>query len=517
MVATAHRCGIRLWNVHKNKVVQSFDSLVGPQMRFSPDSRFLLTVSSPKPAALSKSELQVWAVGSGRCLHTLPEENGPFISICPAGTLLAICSVSGVTFCDWKSGRRLSEPQIRLLPDDMIVEHAFGRVPRRLVFSPDARVLAGTTFAVNDMNPAKIYLWEAATGRLLQRLQGLRDYDGEPVFSPDGRLLVACGTTADISDRRKITDPQKEQDLYTRRNIIMRRGDPLKRALVVWELASGREAFRIEREWCDSRGLEFALSPDGRLLVMFAHLIRWDEIQEIRVWDARTGELLHHQETSYPLDGPQPLFLSGLTFTPDSKQVAAVGGGRVLFWDMSAFNRPLPKGITPPVGDLAPLWTDLAADDIKTARRAVWSLVAAGPRAVPFLRDRLRPVAGPDPHKIARLITELEDNDFATRERAEKELERLGDFAVPAMQKSLQDKPPPETRKRLEGLLARSGRPITSAERLRTLRAQEVLEHLASDEARAILRTMAGGAPGASETEDARAALQRLDRRPARR
>lgn len=56
-------------------------------------------------------------------------------------------------------------------------------------------------------------------------------------------------------------------------------------------------------------------------------------------------------------------------------------------------------------------------------------------------------------------------------------------------------------------------RPYTSPERLRILRALEALEHIGNDEAKKILRTMADGAPGTAETEDAKASLQRLDSR----
>jgi hypothetical protein len=49
----------------------------------------------------------------------------------------------------------------------------------------------------------------------------------------------------------------------------------------------------------------------------------------------------------------------------------------------------------------------------------------------------------------------------------------------------------------------------------RPLRAVEALEHMGAPEARQVLEALVKGAPGARLTQAARAALGRLDRRPA--
>jgi hypothetical protein len=54
---------------------------------------------------------------------------------------------------------------------------------------------------------------------------------------------------------------------------------------------------------------------------------------------------------------------------------------------------------------------------------------------------------------------------------------------------------------------------VRSPEALRRIRAIEVLEHIATPEAKAVLQTMATGAPAAVETKDAKAALERLAQR----
>jgi hypothetical protein len=56
--------------------------------------------------------------------------------------------------------------------------------------------------------------------------------------------------------------------------------------------------------------------------------------------------------------------------------------------------------------------------------------------------------------------------------------------------------------------------PGTTSEPLRQLLAVEVLEHIGTAEACELLTKLAGGAPGARLTREAKAALERLKRRP---
>jgi hypothetical protein len=67
-----------------------------------------------------------------------------------------------------------------------------------------------------------------------------------------------------------------------------------------------------------------------------------------------------------------------------------------------------------------------------------------------------------------------------------------------------------EVRRRIEGLLEKAAHPVLPSERLRPLRAVEVLERTGTDDARAILKELASGMPEARLTEEARAALGRL-------
>jgi hypothetical protein len=70
-----------------------------------------------------------------------------------------------------------------------------------------------------------------------------------------------------------------------------------------------------------------------------------------------------------------------------------------------------------------------------------------------------------------------------------------------------------EMRQRLEQLL-RKVEPSRSPDRLREVRAIEVLEHIGTSEAEQLLQTLAKGAPEARLTQEAKASLERLVKRP---
>ena len=73
-----------------------------------------------------------------------------------------------------------------------------------------------------------------------------------------------------------------------------------------------------------------------------------------------------------------------------------------------------------------------------------------------------------------------------------------------------EDKPPLETRKRLERLLQRIENEVLSPDGFRIVRAIDVLEREGSAESRELLKTLAMGSRGAQLTIEAEMALKRL-------
>jgi hypothetical protein len=271
----------------------------------------------------------------------------------------------------------------------------------------------------------------------------------------------------------------------------------------IWELATGKTVQLLAGH--PGYVLSVAFAADGKTLAAGSWLT-------VRLW-----ELVSGRERGR-LDGQQGDVFS-LALSPDGQMlVAGNGGTTALLWDMTS---RLQEGRLQAV-DLSPqeleaLWAALAGDDAARAYRSVWTLVAGAKQSVPFLQARLRPVPILDPKQrqhIIQLIAGLDQEEFAAREKATQELAKLGDTAEIELRKALENQPSDEVRRRIEGLLEKLQTPARLRERLRGLRANEVLEKLGTPEARQVLKTLAQGAAEAELTRDAKAALERLAKRP---
>jgi hypothetical protein len=160
---------------------------------------------------------------------------------------------------------------------------------------------------------------------------------------------------------------------------------------------------------------------------------------------------------------------------------------------------------------LKALWTNLASEDARLAHAAMRVLAADPATSVPFLGDRVRPArVGPPPEELVlKWIADLDSDEVRVREAAADKLKRFGAGAKPALGKALAAKPTPEAERRIKELLLTMGQPVPPEE-LRDLRAVDVLEQSGTEEARRVLRSLAGGAETASLTRAAKRALRRL-------
>jgi hypothetical protein len=360
-------------------------------------------------------------------------------------------------------------------------------------FSPDARVMASFVNVVGPATPSKgpkmkaqsteivgtqVVLQEVATGRSRLVITLPEPYSSHPAFAFGDHTLMTYGFNVR-------TDAAGSHWF--------------DHTLRLWELATGQErlAIRSPKEGRLAGYQKIAFSPDGRTLAA----ARLD--QTLEVWDLATGAALLNL-TGFETD------IYCLAFRPDGKALAS--GHRdstILIWDLTtgaAKLRPIAP-LTPQQLDQA--WADLDSADARKAYAAILRMTAAPERTVPLLGACLSPVPSPPAETLRKLLADLESDRFQVRQAASGQLAGLGELAESALEEAMKGDLSAEKRRRIELLLG-TPRVARTPEQIRALRAIEVLDRIGNAEAQRVLETIAGGAPEARLTRDARTALERL-------
>jgi hypothetical protein len=196
-----------------------------------------------------------------------------------------------------------------------------------------------------------------------------------------------------------------------------------------------------------------------------------------------------------------------------------------LVWDAT---RPQTRNASPrqasAAADLAACFKDLAGANAEQSYASLWALINAPKKTVSFLGEQSSLFARADVRAIRRWIRDLDSNEFTERDRAAHELGLIPDEAESHLKEALQGKPSAEMRRRIDLLLEERSTGPTGKE-LQRLRVVEILEHIATPgpdtapnadatrrAALALLKKLAGGAPGARPTQEAKASLRRLER-----
>jgi len=259
-------------------------------------------------------------------------------------------------------------------PEARVWDAATGRVLHRLeghtkdvqtvVFSPDGQQLVtGSTRSVEiGTNPndipnfrhfGEVFLWDMNTGRRLHRFPEQEVTGYQAAFSPDGRLLALIGKNEEVT----------LYDVSTRRRL---------------KAFSGKEANARE-------GIAF--SPDGKLLVAIPWAMQTDPY--VRIYDVNAGRMMRE------IRGGHRLKVNAAEFSPDGRMLMTVSlDGSAILWDV-ATGKELARLMS---ADRGKEWIALTPegyfDGSPGARKAITFRAGGGLNVVPvdrFFQDFYRP------------------------------------------------------------------------------------------------------------------------------
>ncbi len=522
--------GLHVWNLASGKTLgpaADADDPIGA-VAFSPRSQKLAFVRNLDVylASLGKNE-------PPRYLLKL-EDSGHSLAFSPDERRLAIgCDNGTVLLWDIAANKE----RLQLVDHDERVV--------ALQFTPDGKTLLGVD---RDLG---VIVWDTANGAIRGRLSDDKDegirIGGEikttPVApSPDGKMVAYGGNDEGVhlfdaltGKRMRVLKAERGEDEERRGPVSFLAFSPdgallatttRDEKVTVWSVATGKPLRRWSME-AEQPGLgdnfshhfmpHLAFSPDGRTLATWhqdysPRYSSWFVTPRrtdgpVRLWEVATAK------ERATLKGHRGA-ISGLVFAADGRSlVTGSEDTTLLVWDLpgaSSGKKPTPE-------EVKSLHADLSGDNSAKAYLALSRLGADPAEALTLLAEKLSPIAPVEAKRLAQLIVDLDSDKFAARKAAADELEKLGDQAAPALREVLTAKPSPDLRQRVEQLLARvdKDRHALTPAQLQALRALELLERIATPEARQLLEKLSRGAPAAWLTVEAKAAHDRLAQRAA--
>jgi hypothetical protein len=194
--------------------------------------------------------------------------------------------------------------------------------------------------------------------------------------------------------------------------------------------------------------------------------------------------------------------------TPDGNRVLSGGGDhQVLVWDVSL--RKLGGSAVPlSAAERLVAWDQLGTQSAKEAIKMMARLATDPEGTVSLLAGKMKPVPVVPAALLDRIFHDLDDAKFPTRAKATRELDGLGVGAIAGVRERIAKGTSPEVAQRASVFLRRFENEAATPERIRVLRALEVLAIMNSSAARKLVEHLAAGAPEVWKTDVAKQTLR---------
>jgi hypothetical protein len=407
---------------------------------------------------------------------------------------------------------------------------------------------------------SSVHRWNLRTGReeIWPRVvEGLST--NRLVLSPDGRSLAILVLKSGAQQKGPVTPELRLYDLKTNQPIVLSRQPdrswitnltfaPDSRRLAagwpdgairLWDRDTGKLVREFKRGTPPTYPIHLAFAADGRSLALMDGMLRIREIAsgadrlqippvpgslfvlayspdarfiasgqgngQILVYSTVSGKQLAQWQSKHG-------HVHALAFSRDGSLLASGGAnGTILIWKLPQ-NDSVP--IVRKAEEADSLWQALGESDAAAANRALAGLAAAPGQALLLFKERLSTIGKQlERTQFADLIADLDDDSFKVREKATRELALAGAEAADALREALHKGPSAEAKRRIEDLLARL-KTGGYSQRLRFVRAVEVLERIGTQQAKDVLRSLAGQSLPPDLREEVQASLSRLGEKP---
>ncbi|PQO37035.1 hypothetical protein C5Y96_07710 [Blastopirellula marina] len=524
-IASCNRDGfVQLWDAHTGKeIVKRFGHEGGVRAgAFSPDGTLIASISR------QDATLRIWGTASGKELLKFPvpwqgsdvwwNEEGSSVWFAPYGREVLTWTYNQQVVY-WriatqdKHVQQLETGKSSYSYDDRAVVAAY---------SPDGQRMA--TSSHTHSSKLTVCVFELDGGRLLANIQPLAGISTSDAWvsslalSPDGKLLAIGALNGSHRDKPgnsvQLWDLEKNKRIHHLRSAtsppgnvcfspdgkLLATSSTIGAPVQVWRVSDGKEVAQFPAE-IDFHGRDMAplaFSPDGSLLAAA------DKDRVIYVWELATKKRTHTFTGHLKA-------VTSLAFSPDGKTLLSSSEDTtLLLWNVrGATDDYADKPLT--VVEMTGYWQALADRDSDVATKATQALMNHSDQTVAWIETHL--TAGPvlDEKEIPQLIQALENANPQTHLPAVAQLKRFGSAASPALFTALSKTSDRKFRQRIESILNLSGKFPKPPEQLQRLRAVSILEKLDNPTADAILKTIADHEPPTETSQEAQAALKRLD------